>query len=472
MLSGIEMALWDLAGKVAGKPVHALLGGAVHERLPFYASGGTGAWPVSQTVAQAERYVNLGFRGFKIGTGMTSRPGGYNTHVSPPPYGTAYAAGTAARIKDEREKFGALRRTLGPSIEIATDAHAVQLREPWMRADALAIAQALEEFDLLFFEEPLRYDDPDGYAEIRRQTRTPIAGGECLTGLAEFAQWLDKGAFDYIQPDATHVGGIGPTVRVAQAAAARHVGLIVHTGAAVGPGIVANLHAAFVSPNARYVEYAIAPDNIRAELLAEPVTLDRRLPGAADRARPRRVAARGLRGPLPLPTRHLRIRIARTAPPRNGGSSMTGRRLRHPGLGQHGPGLRRCARDAGRGRPARRDRARAAAREALAAEYGVDAEPTAEALLERAGRRRRRDRHAALDAPRARRRRRPRPASTSTSRSRWRSTWTSATRSSTPATAPASSSRWPSRRATWRCRCAPRSTSTRAGSASSCSSGR
>jgi L-alanine-DL-glutamate epimerase-like enolase superfamily enzyme len=273
VLSGIEMALWDLAGKVAGVPVHALLGGAVHERLPFYASGGTGAWPVSQTVAQAERYVNLGFRGFKIGTGMTSRPGGFTTHVSPAPYGTWYAGGTAARIKDEREKFGALRRTLGPSIEIATDAHAVQVREPWSRGDALAIARALEEFDLLFFEEPLRYDDPDGYAEIRRQTRTPIAGGECLTGLSEFQAWLEKDAVDYIQPDATHVGGIGPTVRVAQAAAARHVGLIVHTGAAVGPGIAANLHAAFVSPNARYVEYAVAPDNIRAELLAEPVTL-------------------------------------------------------------------------------------------------------------------------------------------------------------------------------------------------------
>ena len=273
VLSGIEMALWDLAGKALGKPVHALLGGAVHDRLPLYASGGTGAWPVAQTVAQAERYVSLGFRGLKIGTGMTGRPGGYTTTVTPPPYGTSYAGGTAARVNDEREKFAALRRAVGPDIELATDAHAVQVREPWSKADALAIAQALEEFDLLFFEEPLRYDDPDGYAEIRRQTRTPIAGGECLTGLSEFQLWLDRDAVDYVQPDATHVGGIMPTVRVAQAAAARHVGLIVHTGAAVGPGLAANLHAAFASPNARFVEYAVAPDNIRAELLAEPVSL-------------------------------------------------------------------------------------------------------------------------------------------------------------------------------------------------------
>ena len=97
VLSGIEMALWDLAGKALGKPVHALLGGAVHDRLPLYASGGTGAWPVAQTVAQAERYVSLGFRGLKIGTGMTGRPGGYTTTVTPPPYGTWYARRHSAR---------------------------------------------------------------------------------------------------------------------------------------------------------------------------------------------------------------------------------------------------------------------------------------------------------------------------------------------------------------------------------------
>src|SRR2546429_3356019 len=109
VLSGIEMALWDLAGKVAGKPVHALLGGAVHERLPLYASGGTGAWPVQKTVDQAKRYVDLGYRGLKIGTGMTDRPGTYGTTRQPPPYGLWHAPATAQRVADEREKFGALR---------------------------------------------------------------------------------------------------------------------------------------------------------------------------------------------------------------------------------------------------------------------------------------------------------------------------------------------------------------------------
>jgi L-alanine-DL-glutamate epimerase-like enolase superfamily enzyme len=271
VLSGIEMALWDIAGKAADKPVHALLGGAAHDRLPLYASGGTGSWPVQKTVDQAKRYVDLGFRGLKLGTGMFDRPGTTTTARQPAPYGLWNATTTAGRIGDEREKFEALRTAVGPDIEIATDSHAVQIRGPWTRRDALAIAQAIEDFDLLFYEEPLRYDDPEGYAELRQRTRIPIAGGECLTGIGEFREWFRKGALDIAQPDATHVGGIGPCLAVAKEAQAHHADLIVHTGAAIGPGLMANLHVAFASPNAHFVEYALAPDNVRAEMLAEPV---------------------------------------------------------------------------------------------------------------------------------------------------------------------------------------------------------
>ncbi len=273
VLGGLEMALWDIAGKAAGRPVHELLGGPAHDRLPLYASGGTGTWPIDKTVDQARHYVDLGFRGLKLGTGIDGRPGGYTTGPGDPPYGTWYAGTTAQRIADERAKFGALREALGADIELATDAHAVQVREPWSHATALDLAHALEEFDLLFFEEPLRYDDPEGYAELRRRTRVPIAGGECLTGVAEFRDWLAKGALDFVQPDATHVGGVGVCRDVARLAEQHGVGLIVHTGAAIGPGLMANLHVAVACPNSRFVEYAIAPDNLRAELLSEPVVL-------------------------------------------------------------------------------------------------------------------------------------------------------------------------------------------------------
>jgi L-alanine-DL-glutamate epimerase-like enolase superfamily enzyme len=273
VLGAVEIALWDIAGKAAGKPVHALLGGAAFSRLPAYASGGTGSWPVERTVEQARRYIDLGFRALKIGTGFDGRPGAAVRGVTPPPYGAWYAPTTPMRVADEVAKFGALRDALGPEVELATDSHAVQVREPWTRKTALALAHALEPFDLLFYEEPLRYDDPEGYADLRRRTRVPIAGGECLTGLDEFRRWLELDALDDVQPDAAHCGGITVTHRIAELAEARHVGLLVHTGASVGPGLMANIHVAFASGNARAIEVALAPDNIRRELLEEPLTL-------------------------------------------------------------------------------------------------------------------------------------------------------------------------------------------------------
>jgi L-alanine-DL-glutamate epimerase-like enolase superfamily enzyme len=274
VLSGVEMALWDIAGKAAGRPVHALLGGLAHARLPAYASGGTGAWPIERTVEQARRYVDAGFRALKLGTGFDGRPGSRSTGVAPAPYGTWYAPTTAGRVADEVAKLTALREALGPDVELALDTHAVQVRDPWGRADALALARALEPFDLLFWEEPLRYEDPEGYAELRRRSRVPIAGGECLTGVDEVRRFLDLDALDLVQPDASHVGGIAVTRRVADLAAARGVGLVVHTGAAIGPGLMANLHAAFASPSARAVELALAPDNVRRELLVEPLAIE------------------------------------------------------------------------------------------------------------------------------------------------------------------------------------------------------
>jgi len=273
VLGAVEMALWDIAGKAAGKPVHALLGGAVFRWLPAYASGGTGSWPLERTVEQAQRYIAQGYRALKIGTGFDGRPGTRSRGVTTPPYGTWYAPTTPLRVEDEVAKFTALREALGPEVELATDSHAVQVREHWTRKTALALAHALEPFDLLFYEEPLRYDDPEGYADLRRRTRVPIAGGECLTGLDEFRRWLELDALDDVQPDAAHCGGITVTHRVAELAEARHVGLLVHTGASVGPGLMANIHVAFASANARAIEIALAPDNIRQELLVEPLTL-------------------------------------------------------------------------------------------------------------------------------------------------------------------------------------------------------
>lgn len=262
VLSAVEMALWDLAGKVREQPVYELLGGAVHDEVAIYASGATAKWPLENAVQQAAAYVGMGFRAVKLGTGYDARPNG-----------GLYAATEAERAAEEHQKLAALRTHLGNDVELAIDSHAQQVREPWSLSTALAIARAVEEFEPLFYEEPLRYDDPWGYQRLRSQTRVPIAGGEGLTGVGDFEVFLRCESLDYVQPDAAHVGGISACRQVASRAEAAHAQLLVHTGASVGPGLMANIHVSFASPNARMVEFVLAPANIRDELLIEPIQL-------------------------------------------------------------------------------------------------------------------------------------------------------------------------------------------------------
>ncbi len=104
-------------------------------------------------------------------------------------------------------------------------------------------------------------------------TRVPIVGGECLTW-PEFKPYFQLDALAAAQPDASHAGGIGAIRRIAAAAAERSAGLIVHTGGTVGPGLLANIHAAFATPNAQFVELALAPSNVREAFLAEPLAME------------------------------------------------------------------------------------------------------------------------------------------------------------------------------------------------------
>ena len=311
VLSGVEMALWDIAGKAAGRPVHELIGGPAHDRLPLYASGGTGAWPLERTVDQARRYTSLGFRGLKIGTGFEGRPGGFTTAPGRPavrdlvraaarPSGSPTSAASSARCARRSGRTSSSPRTATPSRSASRGRAGRHSTSPapssrstccsWRSRSATTTRPATR--------------------SCGQATRVPIAGGECLTGIDEFGRFLDAGAFDYVQPDATHVGGVGVTRDVARMAEERHVGLIVHTGAAVGPGFMANLHVAFASPNARFVEYALAPDNVRQRAADRADAPGRRVRRTTDRAGPRDHARPGVRRGAPVPRRRARIRVA------------------------------------------------------------------------------------------------------------------------------------------------------------------
>jgi galactonate dehydratase len=259
VLSGIEAALWDLKGKLLGLPVHELLGGRCHERLPAYATGGPSNWPPDKLKAKVDFYLELGFRAFKVGAGY------YDSET-----GSAVPApSTSAVVAQEASKARLLREHVGPEIGILIDGHMGNpMGDAWDLPTARAVLRALEPYDLLFFEEPLPYTDPWSYAELRRSTSIPIAGGECLTTLAEFRQFADLGAFTIAQPDAAWVGGLLEFVRIARMFDGRGARIATHSWGA-GVAQMQNIHAGFASPNTTILEIPPAAGALHTELWGE-----------------------------------------------------------------------------------------------------------------------------------------------------------------------------------------------------------
>jgi L-alanine-DL-glutamate epimerase-like enolase superfamily enzyme len=250
VLSGIENALWDIAGQARGVPVHALLGGAVHDELPVYGSGGPFTMAIPELVAQATDTRRRGLRGFKMRVNFFR----YQPEV-------------------ESERVAAVREALGRDMALAIDAVQNYNPRPWSVKQAARMLQMLEPFNLEWAEEMLPPFDPQPYAELRRATATPISGGEGITTALQFEQWLRAGAFDLAQPDATIIGGIGEARRACEAAAARSIPVAMHVWGSA-PTLSANIHLAFATPNCIWVEQPVLRNPLESELFVEPLVID------------------------------------------------------------------------------------------------------------------------------------------------------------------------------------------------------
>lgn len=247
VLTGIEAALWDLKGKLEGVPVYQLLGGARHERLLGYATGGPSNYPKDRLARKIEHYLSLGFRGFKIGVGSFSPETGF------------YTPGTAQEAADfEGEKLAYIRARVGPDVAVMLDGHmGNNPGKTWTLDVALAVANELERYNLFFFEEPLHYTDPWSYMELCRQTSVPIAGGECLTAAYEWRVFTERDCFDIGQPDASFTGGMSEFLKVAAMLHDRNRGIATHAWGA-GGSLMQNIHCGFAACNTRILE--IPPD--------------------------------------------------------------------------------------------------------------------------------------------------------------------------------------------------------------------
>ena len=247
-ISGIDIALWDILGKVTGQPISRLLGGRRRESIKPY-----GSMLMAEPDAMQKRLeagLARGFKAFKIGWG---------------PFGRIGHRMDEAIVKRARE-------TVGSDVELMVDAGGSDAFWPHGFKWAIQTARMLADYQVTWFEEPLRPDDIDGYVTLTEHSPVPIAGCEVLTRRQAFLPWIERRAVDYIQPDVTKVGGITEEHRIAQYADDHSILFVPH-GWNTAVGLAADLHLVAAAANARWVEY-ITPAPYVEELLARPVAFD------------------------------------------------------------------------------------------------------------------------------------------------------------------------------------------------------
>lgn len=253
VLSGIEAALLDLKGKALGVPVYELLGGRCHETLPCYATGGTTPFARDELERKLEQYLSLGFHAVKLGAGLF-RPG------------DPFVTRTAQEARDvEVGKVEFLAGRFGDSCELNLDGHMdnrSEIHHVWNLATAQLVLKSLESYSIGFFEEPLPYTDKRAYAALRTSTSIAVAGGECLTSLEEWRDWLEYRPFALPQLDASFMGGMSNFIKIARLCELQGLSIATHAWSAT-PGVAANLHAAFASRNASTLEFCAYSPNRR-----------------------------------------------------------------------------------------------------------------------------------------------------------------------------------------------------------------
>ena len=260
VMSGLEMACWDIIGKACDKPVHALIGGKLHERLRSY----TYIYPDEDmdenefyndpdaSAEMAARYVKEGFDAVKFD------PAGAYTPLDP-------HMPTLEDI-DRSEKFlKAMREAVGGDADLLFGTHG-----QFSVSGAKRMARMMEAYDPLWFEEPTPPERPEMMAQVAAATNIPIATGERLTTKYEFVRVLEQGAANIIQMNLGRVGGILEAKKVAALAESfyAHIAPHLYCGPLVG---AANIQVSATCPNFLILESIRKWDGFYADILTTPI---------------------------------------------------------------------------------------------------------------------------------------------------------------------------------------------------------
>ncbi|WP_099865841.1 mandelate racemase/muconate lactonizing enzyme family protein [Pararhizobium haloflavum] len=219
--SGIDIALWDIAGKHFGAPIHRLLGGAHRTSIPAYATGGfrpVGRDRVATVVEEVKGYMAAGFSATKIKIGFS--------------------------VADDLALIAAVREAIGPGARLMIDAN-----HGYDAIEAIALGNKAAHFDIDWFEEPVVPETLDAYCDVRARQPLPVAGGETWHGRLAFTQAIEKRAVDILQPDVCGCGGITEMKKIFALAETAGVRVVPHVWG-TGVALAASLHMLAVLPPA------------------------------------------------------------------------------------------------------------------------------------------------------------------------------------------------------------------------------
>jgi L-alanine-DL-glutamate epimerase-like enolase superfamily enzyme len=262
-ISGIDIAVWDLLGQLAGLPLSRLLGGH-QDQVRAYASGGF-YFDGKDAAALAEEFkagVARGYRHGKMKVGRTPEtPMNPLAHMVEPTFATVSLA-------EDLERVRAVRQAVGDDFRLMVDAN-----NAWDVTTALAAGREFERLGVHWFEEPVGTGDRVGSARLAAALDVPVAGYETESQLSGFRDLIGVGAVDIVQPDVIWAGGITGCRRIAALAYAAGLPCVPHVYS-TAVSIAANLHFMASLPNCYLLEFDQNPNTLRTELLTEPIEPD------------------------------------------------------------------------------------------------------------------------------------------------------------------------------------------------------
>jgi galactonate dehydratase len=257
LVSGIDIALWDIKGRACGRPIYDLLGGRFRDTVRLYANGWFGGCETPEAYATAARQT--------VAAGHVSlKCDPFHEMI---PFHTGYVDG---QISAAGEQFGvdvvaAVREAVGPHVEILIDAHG-----HYNVPTAVRIARRLEAYKIGWFEEPVPPESLQALRSFREQSSVPVCVGERLYTRHDFVPVLEQRLTDFVMPDVVWTGGISELVRIATLAEAYHVPISPHN--AMGPlQIVAGAHVCTAVPNFYRLEHSIGWIPFYQRCLTEPI---------------------------------------------------------------------------------------------------------------------------------------------------------------------------------------------------------